>query len=168
MDEVDRRLVVLLQADGRKTLQELSEELGRPKTTIAARIKRLEHEGVIMGYKAVPNPFALGYRLLAFVLVSVRRGAAAKEAKPLQQEVAEKVLADCNGERGMPFVEETYIITGPYDLLFKVWARDVKQLSTFLVAYLASNPDIQRTETLMVLEIIDDWRKRVMPPASPA
>jgi Lrp/AsnC family transcriptional regulator for asnA, asnC and gidA len=168
MDEVDRRLVVLLQADGRKTLQELSEELGRPKTTIAARIKRLEHEGVVMGYKAVPNPFALGYRLLAFVLVSVRRGAAAKEVKPLQQEVAEKVLADCNGERGMPFVEEAYIITGPYDLLFKVWARDVKQLSTFLVAYLASNPDIQRTETLMVLEIIDDWRKRVMPPASPA
>jgi Lrp/AsnC family transcriptional regulator for asnA, asnC and gidA len=37
-----------------------------------------------------------------------------------------------------------------------------------LVAYLASNPDIQRTETLMVLEIIDDWRRRVMPPASPA
>jgi transcriptional regulator, AsnC family len=49
MDEVDRRLVVLLQADGRKTLQVLSEELGRPKTTIAARIKRLEHEGVIQG-----------------------------------------------------------------------------------------------------------------------
>lgn len=68
----------------------------------------------------------------------------------------------------MPFVEEAYIITGPYDLLFKVWARDVKQLSTFLVAYLASNPDIQRTETLIVLEIVDDWRRRVMPPSQPA
>jgi Lrp/AsnC family leucine-responsive transcriptional regulator len=121
-----------------------------------------------MGYKAVVNPFALGYRLLAFVLVSVRRGAASKEAKPLQQEVAEKVLAECNGERGMPFVEEAYIITGPYDLLFKVWARDIKQLSTFLVSYLASYQDIQRTETLIVLEIIDDWRRRIMPPASPA
>jgi Lrp/AsnC family transcriptional regulator for asnA, asnC and gidA len=168
MDEMERKLVMLLQADGKKTLQELSMELGRPKTTIAARIKKLENEGVIMGYKAVVNPFALGYRLLAFVLVSVRRGAAAKESKPLQQEVAEKVLADCNGERGMPFVEEAYIITGPYDLLFKVWARDIKQLSTFLVSYLASYQDIQRTETLIVLEIIDDWRKRIMPPASPA
>ena len=168
MDEMERKLVMLLQADGKKTLQELSMELGRPKTTIAARIKKLENEGVIMGYKAVVNPFALGYRLLAFVLVSVRRGAAAKESKPLQQEVAEKVLADCNGERGMPFVEEAYIITGPYDLLFKVWARDIKQLSTFLVTYLASNQDIQRTETLIVLEIVDDWRKRIMPPASPA
>jgi Lrp/AsnC family transcriptional regulator for asnA, asnC and gidA len=168
MDEMERKLVMLLQADGKKTLQELSMELGRPKTTIAARIKKLENEGVIMGYKAVVNPFALGYRLLAFVLVSVRRGAAAKESKPLQQEVAEKVLADCNGERGMPFVEEAYIITGPYDLLFKVWARDIKQLSTFLVSYLASYQDIQRTETLIVLEIIDDWRRRIMPPASPA
>jgi Lrp/AsnC family leucine-responsive transcriptional regulator len=168
MDEMEHKLVMLLQADGKKTLQELSMELGRPKTTIAARIKKLENEGVIMGYKAVVNPFALGYRLLAFVLVSVRRGAAAKESKPLQQEVAEKVLADCNGEREMPFVEEAYIITGPYDLLFKVWARDIKQLSTFLVSYLASYQDIQRTETLIVLEIIDDWRRRIMPPASPA
>jgi Lrp/AsnC family transcriptional regulator for asnA, asnC and gidA len=168
MDEMERKLVMLLQADGKKTLQELSMELGRPKTTIAARIKKLENEGVIMGYKAVVNPFALGYRLLAFVLVSVRRGAAAKESKPLQQEVAERVLAECNGERGMPFVEEAYIITGPYDLLFKVWARDIKQLSTFLVSYLASYQDIQRTETLIVLEIVDDWRRRIMPPTSPA
>jgi len=167
MDEVDRKILMALQADGKKTLQELSEELGRPKTTLAARIKKLEEEGVILGYKAVVNPFALGYRLLAFVLVSVRRGASA-ESKPLQLAVAEKVLQECNGEGGMPFVEEAYIITGPYDLLFKVWARDVKQLSTFLVAYLASNPDIQRTETLIVLEIVDDWRRRVMPPSQPA
>jgi len=167
MDEVDRKILMALQADGKKTLQELSEELGRPKTTLAARIRKLEEEGVILGYKAVVNPFALGYKLLAFVLVSVRRGAAA-ESKPLQQAVAEKVLQECNGEGGMPFAEEAYIITGPYDLLFKVWARDVKQLSTFLVAYLASNPDIQRTETLIVLEIVDDWRRRVMPPSQPA
>jgi len=167
MDEVDRKILMALQADGKKTLQELSEELGRPKTTLAARIRKLEEEGVILGYKAVVNPFALGYKLLAFVLVSVRRGASA-ESKPLQQAVAEKVLQECNGEGGMPFVEEAYIITGPYDLLFKVWARDVKQLSTFLVAYLASNPDIQRTETLIVLEIVDDWRRRVMPPSQPA
>ncbi|ACB39786.1 Lrp/AsnC family transcriptional regulator [Pyrobaculum neutrophilum] len=167
MDETDRRLLVLLQEDAKKTLHELSEELGKPKTTIAARVKRLENDGVIIGYKAVVNPFAIGYKLLAFVLVSVRRGVAARESKPLQQEVAEKILAECTGERGMPFVEEAYIITGPYDLLFKVWARDIKQLSTFLVAYLASNPDIQRTETLIVLEIVDDWRKRVMPPSTP-
>jgi DNA-binding Lrp family transcriptional regulator len=43
MDEMERKLVMLLQADGKKTLQELSMELGRPKTTIAARIKKLEN-----------------------------------------------------------------------------------------------------------------------------
>lgn len=166
MDEIDRKLITLLQANGKKTLQELSEEIGKPKTTLAARIKKLENDGVIIGYKAVVNPFALGYKLLAFVLVSVRRGAAPTEAKPLQLEVAEKVLAECNGEGGLPYVEEAYVITGPYDLLFKVWSRDIKQLSTFLVTYLASNPDIQRTETLIVLEIVDDWRRRVMPPAT--
>jgi len=165
VDEVDKKLVMLLQSDGRKTLQELSEVLGKPKTTVATRIKKLENEGVILGYKAVVNPFSLGYRLLAFVLISVKRGVTAKEAKPLQQEVAEKIITECDGQKGgLPFVEEAYIITGPYDLLFKVWARDIKQLSTFLVTYLASNPDIQRTETLIVLEIVEDWRKRVMPP----
>ncbi|MEM1570591.1 MAG: Lrp/AsnC family transcriptional regulator [Pyrobaculum sp.] len=167
MDEIDRKLIMALQEDGKKTLQELSELVGRPKTTIATRIKKLETDGIIIGYKAVVNPFALGYKLLSFVLVSVRRGATPREAKPLQLEVAEKVLTECRGEGGLPYVEEAYVVTGPYDLLFKVWSRDVKQLSNFLVAYLASDPNIQRTETMIVLEIVDDWRRRVMPPATP-
>ncbi len=162
MDDIDRKLVTLLQTDSKKTLQELSQILNKPKTTIAARIKKLEESGVIIGHKAVVNPFALGYRLLAFVLVSVKRGVGV-DTKPLQHTVAEKILRDSGGG-DMPFVEEAFIITGPYDVLFKVWARDIKQLSSFLVAYLASSPEIQRTETLIVLEIVEDWRKRIMPP----
>ncbi len=162
MDEVDRKILELLQIDGKKTLQELAEAVNRPKTTIASRIKRLEDKGYIMGYKAVVNPFLLGYQVLAFVMASVRRGETRGE-KPLQEQLAERILADCSGKGDLPFVEEAYIITGPYDLLLKVWARDIKQLSTFLVSYLASMPDIQRTETLMVLEIVDDWRRRHMP-----
>lgn len=162
MDDIDKKLLELLQIDGKKTLQELAEAVNRPKTTIASRIKRLEDKGYIMGYKAVVNPFLLGYQVLAFVMASVRRGETRGE-KPLQEQLAEKILADCSGKSDLPFVEEAYIITGPYDLLLKVWARDIKQLSTFLVSYLASIPDIQRTETLMVLEIVDDWRRRYMP-----
>ncbi len=162
MDEIDRKLLELLQIDGKKTLQELADAVNRPKTTIASRIKRLEEKGYIMGYKAVVNPFLLGYQVLAFVMASVRRGEA-KGEKPLQEVLAEKILSDCSGKGDLPFVEEAYIITGPYDLLLKVWARDIKQLSSFLVSYLASMPDIQRTETLMVLEIVDDWRRRHMP-----
>ncbi|MGC8973174.1 MAG: Lrp/AsnC family transcriptional regulator [Thermoproteus sp.] len=162
MDEIDKKLLELLQIDGKKTLQELAEAVNRPKTTIASRIKRLEDKGYIMGYKAIVNPFLLGYQVLAFVMASVRRGEM-KGEKPLQEQLAEKILADCSGKGDLPFVEEAYIITGPYDLLLKVWARDIKQLSSFLVSYLASMPDIQRTETLMVLEIVDDWRRRHMP-----
>ncbi|AEA12443.1 putative transcriptional regulator, AsnC family [Thermoproteus uzoniensis 768-20] len=162
MDEIDKKLLELLQIDGKKTLQELAEAVNRPKTTIASRIKRLEDKGYIMGYKAIVNPFLLGYQVLAFVMASVRRGEV-KGEKPLQEQLAEKILADCSGKGDLPFVEEAYIITGPYDLLLKVWARDIKQLSSFLVSYLASMPDIQRTETLMVLEIVDDWRRRHMP-----
>ncbi|CCC81794.1 Lrp/AsnC family transcriptional regulator [Thermoproteus tenax] len=165
MDEIDRKLIELLQMDGKKTLQELAEAVNRPKTTIASRIKKLEEKGYIMGYKAVVNPFLLGYQVLAFVMASVRRGEAAGQ-KPLQEQLAERILNDCSGKSDLPLVEEAYIITGPYDLLLKVWARDIKQLSSFLVSYLASIPDIQRTETLMVLEIVEDWRRRYMPVAS--
>ncbi|MBP1449421.1 MAG: Lrp/AsnC family transcriptional regulator [Thermoproteus sp.] len=162
MDEIDRKLLELLQQDGKRTLQELADAVKRPKTTIASRVKRLEDKGYIMGYKAVVNPFMLGYQVLAFVMASVRRGEARGE-KPLQEQLAERILAECSGGTDLPFVEEAYIITGPYDLLLKVWARDIKQLSTFLISYLAAMPDIQRTETLMVLEIVDDWRRRHMP-----
>jgi Lrp/AsnC family transcriptional regulator for asnA, asnC and gidA len=162
MDEVDKRLLEILQNDAKKTLQELAEAVKRPKTTIASRVKRLEERGYIMGYKAVVNPFMLGYQVLAFVMASVRRGEA-KGERPLQEQLAEKILAECSEGGELPFVEEAYIITGPYDLLLKVWAQDIRQLSTFLVSYLASIPDIQRTETLMVLEIVEDWRRRRMP-----
>jgi Lrp/AsnC family transcriptional regulator for asnA, asnC and gidA len=162
MDEIDKKLLELLQMDGKKTLQELADVVNRPKTTIASRIKRLEDKGYIIGYKAVVNPLLLGYQVLAFVMASVRRGEFRGE-KPLQEQLAEKILADCSGKGDLPFVEEAYIITGPYDLLLKVWARDIKQLSSFLVSYLASLQDIQRTETLMVLEIVEDWRRRHMP-----
>ena len=161
MDDLDMAILRRLQDDARAPLADIASEMGKPRTTIAARLSKLEKDGVVLGYKAVLNPFALGYNILAYVLLSVKRGPSEAE-KSVQVRVTEKILEDANG-RDLPWVEEAHIVTGAYDVLLKVWARDIRQLSRFLVVYLTSLPEIQRTETMIVLEIVSDWRQRRLP-----
>lgn len=161
MDELDMAILRRLQDDARAALADIASEMGKPRTTIAARLSKLEKDGVVLGYKAVLNPFALGFNVLSYVLLSVKRGAPEVD-KSIQYRVTEKILRDADG-RDLPWVEEAHIITGAYDVLLKVWARDIRQLSRFLVVYLTSLPEIQRTETMIVLEIVSDWRQRRLP-----
>lgn len=162
LDEVDKGILDRLQRDGRLPLSKLAEELNRPRTTIALRLERLEREGVIIAYRALPNPTKLGFTLLAFVLVSVKR-MAPTGGKSAQVILAEKIIKDCDKDPALPWVEEAHVITGHYDIVLKVWAKDLKQLSHFLINYLPTHPDISHTETMVALETVADNRSRVLP-----
>ena len=68
-DEIDRKLIALLQENDRLSLAELSQATGSASSTINDRIKRLVRNGVISGFHARLSSEALGLELLAFVLV---------------------------------------------------------------------------------------------------
>jgi Lrp/AsnC family transcriptional regulator for asnA, asnC and gidA len=161
-DKLDKEIIKEIQKDGRLQLSRLAEILNRPRTTVATRLGRLEGDGVITSYRAVIDPLKVGFSLLAFVLISVRRSAPSG-AKSAQVVLVEKILKDSDEDPRLPWIEEAFIITGHYDILLKVWAKDLRQLSYFLINYLPTHPDIAQTETMLVLELVSDWRNRLIP-----
>ena len=162
LDSLDKEILKELQKNGRLQLSKLAEILNRPRTTVAARLSRLESDGVITSYRAVIDPVKLGFSLLAFVLISVRRSAPSG-TKSAQVVLVENIIRDSDEDPRLPWIEEAFVITGHHDILLKVWAKDLKQLSYFLINYLPTHPDIAQTETMLVLELVSDWRNRLLP-----
>jgi Lrp/AsnC family leucine-responsive transcriptional regulator len=71
-DSTDKQLASLLVADGRTTLKSLAEATGMSVSAVQARVRRLEHDGVIKGYSADIDPEALGLPLAAIIAVTPR------------------------------------------------------------------------------------------------
>ncbi len=149
MDELDRKIIKVLQENGRIKISELARMLKYPRTTIMQRIQRLESEGVIRGYRAVVDPGKLGYRYLAYIMLRVHRG---MYARLDQTQIAKKILKDSLLRDDLPYVEEASIITGAYDIMLKVWVTDWSELSRFLLSYLSRIEEVASTETFMVLQ----------------
>ncbi len=151
MDELDVSILDELVRDGRITVSELSKKLGVPRTTLDSRIRRLMESGLIKGFTALLDHRRIGYQITAFVLVQIRR------RKPEQDRSNQEIfIEDIGRESGrrsdLPWVEEAHIITGDYDVLLKVRARDMDELTRFLITELARHPDVERTHTIMVLK----------------
>ncbi len=162
LDDLDKKLLELLQKNARFKITELADLTSRPRTTVMSRLEKLEREGLIVGYKAILNLQKLGYNVLAFVLVSARR-IAPVSGRSSQELLIEKILRDTDENPELPWVEEAHIVTGSYDIILKVWARDMKQLSDFLIKYLPTHPEVAKTETLLVLERVADSHMRFLP-----
>ena len=162
IDELDKRILGELQKDGRTPLAKLADDIGKPRTTIMNRVQKLEEGGIIKGYRAILSPYVLGFSMQAYVLITVRRSVTAG-SKPSQVILAEKIIRDCDNDARLPWIEEANVLTGQYDIMLKVWVRDLKQLSSFLLNYLPTNPDIIKTETMVVLEEVAIGRERLIP-----
>ena len=151
MDELDLRLLEELQKDGRASIADIARRLRVPRTTLADRLEKLKERGVIRGFKAIVDPEKVGYKFIAFVLVKARRGGL-RGGRSNQEVLAEKIAKDCERDPSLPWVEEVHIITDNYDLLIKVWASELSQLTRFLTFYMPSHEDVVETHTLLVLK----------------
>jgi Lrp/AsnC family transcriptional regulator, leucine-responsive regulatory protein len=117
LDEIDRRLLEELGADGRLTMAELGRRISLSPPAVAERVQRLERSGVITGYKAVIDPKAIGYPLAAVVRV--------RPASRQLQRIPE--LA-----RETPEVVECYRITGEDCFFLKLHLRSIDDLEEIL------------------------------------
>lgn len=155
LDELDLRILSELSRDGRVPLSRLAQRLRVPRTTVNFRLLRLREEGIVGGFRAEIPPEKLGYRLVAFVLVKVRR------TRPIdgmsnQEVLARSLVRQTAEDPSLPWVEEAHIITGEYDLLLKVRARELDQLTRFLIAHMATHDDVVQTHTLLALETVHE------------
>ena len=105
MDDIDRKILKLLQANARMSLKTIAENTFLSSPAVSARIERLEKEGIITGYHAMVDPMKLGYHILAFINLDV-----VPEDKPKFYAYAKEV----------PNVLECSCVTGDFSMLMKV------------------------------------------------
>lgn len=123
LDRTDCEIIEELLDDGRMSLAELGRRVHLSPPAVADRVKRLEHIGVITGYRAHVDLMKLGYDITAFVLVTPTR----PNQLPQILELA----------RQIPQVSECHRITGESYLCVKLHLRSIDQLSGLLDRFLA-------------------------------
>lgn len=137
LDDIDRKLLVLLQADGRASYSALAAEVGLAVSSAKERVRKLQERGFIEGVRAILSPSALGLDLLAYVFVGWTDPAT---EEPFLARVADE-----------PAILECHHVTGSWNYLIKVRTRTTRDLEAFLGGIVKRVPGVQRTETLIVL-----------------
>lgn len=140
MDDTDRRLLRLLQQDGRMTNVELARRANMSQAATHERVRRLQQDGVIEGYTVRLNPAKLGRGLLVFVEITLDR----------TSEDAFEAFAQAVARA--PEVMECHMVAGGFDYLVKARVRDMVAYRRFLGETLMRLPGIRQTHTYTVME----------------
>jgi Lrp/AsnC family leucine-responsive transcriptional regulator len=136
IDDMDRRLIALLEADGRRTFADLAAEVSLSQPAVKRRVDRLLDTGVILGFTAVVDHARVGLPLEAFCELRFQGTTSPEDMERLRQALVE--------------VEAVYILAGDFDALCRIRTRDVAHLRE-VVAKLRATPGVVGTKTLMVM-----------------
>jgi Lrp/AsnC family leucine-responsive transcriptional regulator len=148
IDEIDLRILAVLQADGRRPYADVGAAVGISGPSAHERVKKLEARGVIRGSTIVVDPAAIGYGVLAFTWVTQAPGT---------------VAADLTVEfAGIDEIVECHHIAGEADYLLKLRARDTRHLERVLHRIQAT-PNVFSTRTDVVFS--SAFEGRPVPPS---
>lgn len=139
LDDIDRQVLDLLQADGRMTNVDLAHAIGLTPGPTLERVRKLELAGYLKGYVALADPAKLGYGTMAFVSVVLASHNAETSAK----------FRDACGK--IPEVLECHHIAGDEDFLLKVVAADPADYERLVLETLTDIPGVQKMKTTFVL-----------------
>lgn len=140
LDRLDRKILAILQQEGRIAHVDLAERIGLSPTATAERVKRLTRDGVVTGYGARLDPAKLGLSMLVFIEVTLDRTTA---------DIFEKFDA---AVKRSPEVLECHLIAGGFDYLVKARVPDMAHYRRFLGDVLLSLPGVRSTHTYPVME----------------
>jgi DNA-binding Lrp family transcriptional regulator len=145
LDQKDLEILKVIQEDSKKSSKEIARVVGSLIPTVYAKIKRMEKLGVIKHYKAVLDAKKLGKGTTAFILASFTYRTPGIEKTLSQRKIAERIAK-------FPEVQEVHIITGDWDMLIKVKARDVEEIGKFVIDKLRKIEGIDKTLSCLVYE----------------
>ena len=140
MDDTDRKLLQLLQKDGRMSNVDLARQANLSQAATHERVRRLVAEGVIEGFSARLNAAKLDRPLLMFVEVTL---------DGTSEDIFDRFAA---AVRRTPEVVECHMLAGGFDYLVKVRVRDMAAYRKFLSATLVRLPGVRQTHTYAVME----------------
>lgn len=139
LDRIDRRILAALQANARLTNQALSEQVSLSPSACLARVRRLEQAGVIQGYHARLDPFAIDVGLVLYAEVTLK-GHSAEELELFEQTI-----------KALPAVVEASHMTGAYDYLLKVVTADMFEWTRIAEELASSDVGVERINTHVMM-----------------
>ena len=140
IDRIDRKILSVLQADGRISNLKLAEAVALSPTAVLARVQRLARDGYILGYEARLNPLRLGYGMTVFVEVLLDR---------TTPNVFDAFKAACQVHDE---IMECHMVAGGFDYLLKTRMADMAAYREFAGTVLWQLPGVRETRTYAVME----------------
>ena len=144
LDKYDRKILSVLQNDGRISFTELGKRVGLTTTPCIERVRKLERDGLIKGYSARLSAGKLDAGLVVFVQISLDRS-----SRQSFEQFREAI-------RKLDEVQECYLVTGSFDFLVKARVRDMAAYRDFLEASLLTVPGVQESTSIAAMETVKE------------
>lgn len=144
LDAYDRRILGVLSEDGRISIADLARRIGLSKSPTQARLRRLESDGVITGYRALIDPIRLGLDHVAFVEVRLK-------------DTREAALAAFNAAVAkIGEIEQVHLIAGNFDYLMKIRTRSMSEYRLVLAEKISTLPHVSGTSTYVAMQAVKE------------
>jgi Lrp/AsnC family leucine-responsive transcriptional regulator len=144
LDAFDRKLLAEVSKNGRTPVTELARRIGLSKSPTQARLRRLEADGYILGYRALLDPVKLNLEHVAFVEVRLA-------------DTREPALSAFNAAvRAAPEIEQCHLIAGQFDYLMKIRCRDMRAYRDILADVVSTLPHVASTSTHVSMQAVKD------------
>ena len=144
LDRTDRKILGILQRQGRISMTDLAEQIGLSTSPCAERVRRLERTGVITGYHARIDPQAIGKTLLVFVEITL-----SSKSADVFDKVRQELLH-------VPEVMECHLVSGSFDYLVKARLRAMSDYRQLLGDLLKKLPVPAESNSYVVMEEIKE------------
>jgi Lrp/AsnC family leucine-responsive transcriptional regulator len=141
-DPIDCRIIAALQTDARLTNLELADRAGLSPSPCLRRVRQLEQDGTIEGYRAVVGRERIGLGFTAFIGIKING-----HADDRADEMQEAIIA-------MPEVVGFHMISGESDYLLEVVVPDLAHYKRFLLEKLLSNPIIREVRSNIAIQTL--------------
>lgn len=144
LDRFDRKILSVLAEEGRISITDLALRIGLSKSPTQARLRRMEQDGVIIGYRALLDPIRLGLDHVAFVEVRLT------DTRETALDAFNKAIAK------VPEIEQAHLIAGNFDYLLKVRTRNMTQYRKFLGETISTLPYVANTSTYVAMQAVKE------------
>jgi DNA-binding Lrp family transcriptional regulator len=149
LDELDQKLLYLLQEDARKPFTQIAEEVGRPDTTVHFRTKKLQERGIVTRFAALVEPEACGYH----------------DACLLRIEIGGHIIPEISQDRTLTFAEE---LAEDDDFLLVAVAKEPMIIRAILMGFsedtitdkvneLEKAPDVVSVDSVSLTQVVKGW-----------
>lgn len=144
LDAIDWKILRELQKDGRITNVELARRVGISAPPCLRRMKRLEENGIIKGYRGLLNSPMLGFDVVAFCLIGLHH----------QSEAELRIFAE--RAQNWPIVRRAWMVSGDSDFLLHCVATDLATFQSFVIEEVTSAPNVDTVRTALTIRQVKD------------